>query len=75
MEYCHERVNAEQGSNCLRTLNEVELDSVSGGEIKASANLGYFGQILWLDNGCAQYMTHRPGAGSCSDILDVYVQC
>jgi hypothetical protein len=50
--------NAEQGSNCLRTLNEAEIESVSGGKVKQTgeAYIPFVGTILWFDNGCASFM-------------------
>lgn len=69
--------DAELASNGLRALNEVELEAAAGGHAKIikSVNMGYFGQINWFDNGCAQYITYGQGDGPCSQTMDVYQQC
>ena len=55
-----EKLNTEQQeSDCSRTLNEAEIESVSGGKVKqiGEAYIPFVGTILWFDNGCASFMS------------------
>jgi hypothetical protein len=70
-------LNAERASNCLRTLDEAEIQKVSGGgaNIVKAVDMGYFGTMLWFDNGCASYIFSAQGESSGSSIMTVYTQC
>ena len=49
--------HAEQAL-CLRTLNDAEIETVSGGEVKITgeAYIPFVGTFLWFDNGGLSFM-------------------
>ena len=51
--------NTEQASHFIRTLDDAEIETVSGGKVKqiGEAYIPYVGTILWFDNGCASFMS------------------
>ena len=51
-------LNAEQGANCLRALNEAEIETVSGGEVKITgeAYIPFAGTFLWFSNGGLSFL-------------------
>ncbi len=52
-------LNAEQASHFIRTLDDAEIENVSGGKVKqiGEAYIPFVGTILWFDNGCASFMS------------------
>ena len=52
-------LNAEQASHFIRTLDDAEIEDVSGGKVKqiGEAYIPFVGTILWFDNGCASFMS------------------
>ena len=51
-------LSAEQASTDLRTLNEAEIETVSGGEVKITgeAYIPFVGTFLWFSNGGLSFM-------------------
>ena len=52
-------LNAAQASHFIRTLDDAEIENVSGGKVKqiGEAYIPFVGTILWFDNGCASFMS------------------
>ena len=51
-------LNAEQASSGLRTLNDAEIETVSGGKIKiiAEAYIPFAGTFIWFSNGGLSFL-------------------
>jgi hypothetical protein len=56
-------IDMEQPKTAQVSDGEVELESVSGGEVKQTgeAYIPYVGTFLWFDNGCMSFMSEDLG--------------
>ena len=52
-----------QDSDCFRSLDDAEIETVSGGKVKqtAEAYIPFVGTFLWFDNGCVSFMAEDFG--------------
>jgi hypothetical protein len=50
--------NTEQASHFIRTLDDAEIETVSGGEVKITgeAYIPFVGTFLWFSNGGLSFM-------------------
>ena len=48
----------EQASHLIRTLDDVEIETVCGGEVKMTgqAYIPFVGTFMWFDNGGLSFM-------------------
>lgn len=66
----------EEASKSSRTLDQSEIETVSGGHAKIirTANMGYFGIMHWFDNGAASYIYFGQGEAPGSSTMHVYTE-
>ena len=50
--------NTEQASHLIRALDDAEIETVSGGEVKMTgqAYIPFVGTFMWFDNGGLSFM-------------------